>query len=1184
MASQDDLLFGQLAVKRTIAKADHVSQCLQIQAQEKKSGAAKRAIGQIMVERGFITHAQVEMILEVQRELSAPKMIGPYQLLSKLGEGGMGAVYKAVLPASGLEVALKILPRKFSSESTYVTRFQREASVGMGLDHPNIVRTLDVGEAKGMHFIALELVEGGDLNRRLKKRGIFPENEALGIVREVALGLQHAHEKGLVHRDIKPANILFDSTGRAKISDLGLVKMTDPEAAHLTQTGVAIGTPHYIAPEQARGDGDIDIRADIYALGATLYRMVTGKTPFEGANAVEIITKHLSQQLVAPDEINPQVGDGCTALIEKMMAKERDDRYPRPADLIHDIDLVLAGKPPDSSLDIGKSSVQISANRRARAPGYRTVHASHRNTSGRQEEGREAASLAARRPSSIPMWAVAGAGAIVLIVAAIALGGSHSKPVKPQTPAAPVSQADPPKRVPDAPVTPNPSPAPARPVSAPAPARAAAEDPAQAAFDAVLKVADPAGQKAGLESFLKDHGDSIAAARARVLLAELSRPPAARPEPAAAAKTEDPNRFKDALDLLALIDPNADAFSRRWTRAGAVLTCEKGVFPDAPWSSIEIPYQPPDEYDLLISFNRTDGDNMLGITLPRNDREFSFVVSAGNTSGFDKADGKGCGVNSAGRTITMNFENNRTYTCVVHVRNDGASASIDGKILTEWKTDYKDVGRPKDPPQRRHQAALGIAIWMSSFSFDQIKLVEVSGKGTFVRPDNPQAKAALEQQAKGAGPKQAAELARGPTPSSLAECFALLGNGKAAEALALAKKDASPQALALARVLERAKTLFELALSNISKKPPAEPIDVPKMKISGVIARIEGRRVFVKSQGVELPVDAGQLPIPVLLKALALDESKPEGAADKAALLIAFSDIEGAKALLPRIDAEKFSDIHAVIGALSSLERQKSFNAALDAAEQNMERLDAKAAAELVASIDKKFADVKDTQKERLERLSMRAQSKRTVAMLKIAFSGEVLKAEDSGYVEVRYDAKKGADVWKDFQPGANWQIGGGGPSAESRQMEGKNLSYLPRFLPGTLRVEFLLVSGFHDIFLINVGSVHAKARWFGDGNILISYEPAFTRNVNDGPAWDKPKNFGGEYRYVVERTPDAARLSIENKEHVKLPISPDALKKEGPATISLWSWGEVTVKEFIVKGTIDPEWLKAAAGRAGEK
>ncbi|MCZ7649448.1 MAG: serine/threonine protein kinase [Planctomycetota bacterium] len=367
MPTPEDALFGRIAIHMHLAAQEHVAFCLQLQAHDQAAGQPRRSLGQIMVERGYITPPQVNLILEEQKRRGGPKMIGPYEVVGKLGEGGMGAVYRARVPQTGAEVALKVLPRKHADNAAFISRFDREARIGMELEHPNIVRTLDMGEDHGVHFMALEVVEGGDVRKLLKERNILTESEALGIARDVAFALQYAHERGLVHRDVKPANIMFDREGRTRLSDFGLVKQTDPEASHLTQTGYMVGTAHYIAPEQARGQKDVDIRADIYALGATLYHMVTGQTPFSGDTPMAVMAKHLSEELTAPDEINPSLGDGCVSLIEKMMAKDREDRYATPGDAAYDMECVLRGEEPEgATLGEGSSSVKVSPKRQAR--------------------------------------------------------------------------------------------------------------------------------------------------------------------------------------------------------------------------------------------------------------------------------------------------------------------------------------------------------------------------------------------------------------------------------------------------------------------------------------------------------------------------------------------------------------------------------------------------------------------------------------------------------------------------------------------------------------------------------------------------------------------------------------------------------------------------------------------------
>ncbi len=275
----------------------------------------------------------------------SPQPIKGYELQRKLGEGGMGAVYLARQKSMDRLVALKILRRNLARNTDFVARFVREARLAGKLDHENIVRALDVGESGDYHYLAMEFVDGCNLSALLRERGALPEKEALGLALQVARALEYADSRRIIHRDIKPDNVLLTGDGIAKLTDLGLAKQTGAET-HITQTGVMVGTPHYVSPEQARGEQDVDIRGDIYSLGATLYRLVTGKTPFEGSTAAVVMTKHLTEEPPPPREINPDVSHKTSRIIYKAMAKNRDVRYQTPAELIADIESVLAGRMP----------------------------------------------------------------------------------------------------------------------------------------------------------------------------------------------------------------------------------------------------------------------------------------------------------------------------------------------------------------------------------------------------------------------------------------------------------------------------------------------------------------------------------------------------------------------------------------------------------------------------------------------------------------------------------------------------------------------------------------------------------------------------------------------------------------------------------------------------------------------
>ncbi len=289
------------------------------------------------------------------------KQLGPYKILKKLGEGGMGAVYLAQDTGANRQVALKVLPKKHSSDQSFLSRFRREARATGSLNHANIVAAYTTGEDMGVHYFAMEFCDGEPLDAKVKRETMLAWDVAVNITTQVARGLKHAHDSGLIHRDIKPANILLTKDGVAKILDLGLSKnIGDAELSFNTQTGVALGTPHYISPEQARGDKVIDGRTDIYSLGATLYQLLTGQTPFQGSTAAMIMMKHITGTLPNPQDLNPDVPDGVVLVIQRMMAKEPSDRYRDCDALLRDLELVSAGKSPGThNLDEGKSSIAM---------------------------------------------------------------------------------------------------------------------------------------------------------------------------------------------------------------------------------------------------------------------------------------------------------------------------------------------------------------------------------------------------------------------------------------------------------------------------------------------------------------------------------------------------------------------------------------------------------------------------------------------------------------------------------------------------------------------------------------------------------------------------------------------------------------------------------------------------------
>ena len=301
-----------------------------------------------MVDLGFLTRTQLERIQGNSDDSGGrpAQQLPGYQLQKKIGAGAMAVVYKAKQLSLDRTVAVKVLPKRLSRNTEFVERFYREGKAAAALNHNNIVQAIDVGEAGGYHFFVMEYVEGNTVYDEIADGKVYPEPEAIAIVRQVAEALLHAHERGIIHRDVKPKNIMLTKSRVAKLADMGLARATSDAEAAMAEAGRAYGTPYYISPEQIRGEVGIDHRADIYSLGATAYHMVTGRVPFEGPTPAAVMHKHLREPITPPDHINTRLTGGCAAMIEKMMAKNRDERYPSCKELLADLDLLAGGEAP----------------------------------------------------------------------------------------------------------------------------------------------------------------------------------------------------------------------------------------------------------------------------------------------------------------------------------------------------------------------------------------------------------------------------------------------------------------------------------------------------------------------------------------------------------------------------------------------------------------------------------------------------------------------------------------------------------------------------------------------------------------------------------------------------------------------------------------------------------------------
>ncbi|TWT43795.1 Serine/threonine-protein kinase PknB [Phycisphaerae bacterium RAS1] len=345
--SAEDTQISRLVVERQYATDQEVKAASE---QQKKlaAGGSPRPLADVLVDLGFLTRTQLGRLMGANDDSGGrpAQQIPGYQIQKKVGAGAMAVVYKGRQLSLNRTVAIKILPKRMSKNAEFVERFYREGRAAAQLNHNNIVQAIDVGEAGGFHYFVMEFVEGCTVYDELAQNLVYAEKEAIGIITQIANALSHAHERGFIHRDVKPKNIMLTKERVAKLADMGLARETTDLDAAMAEAGRAYGTPYYISPEQIRGEVDIDARADLYSLGATFYHMVTGRVPFEGATPSTVMHKHLKEAVTPPDHLNTRLTAGCGAMIEKLLAKNREERYPSARELLEDLDLLEHGQSP----------------------------------------------------------------------------------------------------------------------------------------------------------------------------------------------------------------------------------------------------------------------------------------------------------------------------------------------------------------------------------------------------------------------------------------------------------------------------------------------------------------------------------------------------------------------------------------------------------------------------------------------------------------------------------------------------------------------------------------------------------------------------------------------------------------------------------------------------------------------
>jgi len=272
------------------------------------------------------------------------KVIGDYELISKVGKGGMGSVFRARRISTGETVAFKALPPSFAKNENLVARFKREVRILLGLAHENIIQGFDSGSIGNLHYLAMEFVDGRPVSDEIRRKKRLSRERVIAIMTAVARALAYAHSEGLIHRDVKPDNILIRSDGVVKLCDLGLAR--EQADTGFTMVGAKLGTPKYMSPEQVEGSKSIDGRADVYSLGATAYHLLTGEVPHSAPTGTMIMRAQMFGTIQPIKQVLPGADPVFAAVIEHCLAKDPDDRYQTMDELVSDLERVAAGKAP----------------------------------------------------------------------------------------------------------------------------------------------------------------------------------------------------------------------------------------------------------------------------------------------------------------------------------------------------------------------------------------------------------------------------------------------------------------------------------------------------------------------------------------------------------------------------------------------------------------------------------------------------------------------------------------------------------------------------------------------------------------------------------------------------------------------------------------------------------------------
>jgi eukaryotic-like serine/threonine-protein kinase len=360
-ASNNAKAFSQLAIENGLAKESDMDRVLALHAKGMSDGGKSAAIEDLVVKEGVMTAPQAKAISKAAARLSrdAEKIqttrIGNYEIISKIGDGGLGTVYRARQLSMHRVVALKVLHKKWLSDQEFKSRFLLEARLAGKLSHQNLIQVYDVQRVGDLQYFSMEYVDGETVEDIIERDGPMPLDRTIDIVIQILRALAYIQKYDIVHRDVKPGNIMLTKAGVAKLGDFGFVKYKFDSV--LSQEGEVLGTPDYISPEQAMGDENVDWRSDVYSLGATMYHMLSGRPPFEGSVS-EVMRKHIKAQPRPLREVVPDLPDEVIRLVERMMAKKPEDRCQAHQELFEDLELLKATvRADESQVHAGRSTI-----------------------------------------------------------------------------------------------------------------------------------------------------------------------------------------------------------------------------------------------------------------------------------------------------------------------------------------------------------------------------------------------------------------------------------------------------------------------------------------------------------------------------------------------------------------------------------------------------------------------------------------------------------------------------------------------------------------------------------------------------------------------------------------------------------------------------------------------------------